>query len=146
MTATKDKKFEFLEHTADLKFRSYGKTLEECFSNAALALSSSLANLSNVAEKEEVTISLESDSLEMLLHDFLSEILFLFDTSLLILKKFQVNISEKDGKYELAAKCWGEKLNQEKHEIVGEIKAITYHDMKLEKINDMWVAEVLCDI
>ena len=137
--------FEFLEHTADLKFRSYGKTLEVCFTNAAKALFSSILDLDSVAVESERGIELESDSLETLLHDFLSEILFLFETEDLVFKEFIVSIREGEG-YTLSAKLRGERFNPRNHAVTTEVKAVTYHELRVEKKDDGWIAEVLCDI
>lgn len=139
------KDFEFLEHTADLKFRSYGETLDICFMNAAKALFSSILDLDSVAVKSEREVELESDSLETLLHDFLSEILFLFETGGLVFKEFIVSIEDGEG-YKLSAKLRGERFNPRKHAVTTEIKAVTYHGMRVEKRGGEWIAEVLCDI
>lgn len=137
--------FEFLEHTADLKFRSYGNTLDACFENSAKAMVSSIIDITPLESHLEKEIEISSDSLETLLHDFLSEILFLFETEELLFKEFQVSI-KKNRKYNLYAKLKGEKFNPKKHNITAEIKAVTYHEMVIEKHNSGWIAEVLCDI
>jgi SHS2 domain-containing protein len=48
--------------------------------------------------------------------------------------------------YNLSATLSGEKFNKKKHIVLTDIKAVTYHDLKVEKREDQWVAEVLCDI
>lgn len=141
----KNNKYVYLEHTADLRFRAYGKTVSECFSNAATALTSAMVDPETIEEKEERTITLEAEDFERLLHDFLSEILFMFETEGLLFKKFEVGVGDKRGNY-LNARFVGEEYNPEKHKIKKEIKAVTYHEMKIKKENDLWVAEVLCDI
>lgn len=139
--------FEFLEHTADLRFRSYGKTLAVCFMNAAKALFSSILDFDSVVTKMEREIVIKSDSLETLLHDFLSEILFLFETEDLVFKEFIVSIEEEDEEgYTLSAELRGERFNPKKHVVTTEVKAVTYHELRVEKKDDGWIAEVLCDI
>lgn len=139
------KDFEFLEHTADLKFRSYGKTLDACFENAAKAMFSSILDLSSVIVKIERRIEINSSSLETLLHDFLSEILFLFETEDLVFREFHVSI-KKNREYQISAKLKGEKFNPKRQGIMTDIKAVTYHEMRIEKKDSEWVADVLCDI
>ncbi|RLI88510.1 MAG: archease [Candidatus Altiarchaeales archaeon] len=139
------KDFEFLEHIADLKFRSYGKTLDACFENAAKAMFSSILDLNSVIVKTERKIEIKSDSLETLLHDFLSEILFLFETEDLVFGEFHVSIKKNEG-YQISAKLKGEKFNPKRHVIMTDIKAVTYHEMRIEKKDGEWVVDVLCDI
>lgn len=137
--------FEFLEHTADLRFRSYGKTLAVCFMNAAKALFSSILDFDSVVTERGREIVIKSDSLETLLHDFLSEILFLFETEDLVFKEFIVSIEEGEG-YTLSAELRGERFNPKKHAVTTEVKAVTYHELRVEKKDNEWIAEVLCDI
>jgi len=137
--------FEFLEHVADLRFMAYGKSLNDCFQNSAKAMFSAISDLKSIDEKDMKRIALEAEDLEVLLHDFLSELLFLFETRGLLFKKFHVSIDRNKG-YRLKAELYGEKFNPKKHEIKTEIKAVTYHEMLIERRNKEWVAEVLCDI
>ncbi len=138
------KKFEFLEHTADLKFIAYGETLASCFENSALAMFSAIVDLDSIII-EEHDIDLEAEELEILLHDWLSELLFLFTTEEFLPKKFNVSI-KKNKNYELHAIVSGEKFDNKKHRIKAEVKAVTYHEMVVEKKGDMWTAQVVCDI
>jgi len=137
--------FEFLEHIADLRFIAYGKSLDDCFQNSAKAMFSAISDLKSIEEKDLKKIALEAENLEILLHDFLSELLFLFETKGLLFKEFNVSI-DRNKRYRLKAGLKGEKFNPKKHEIKTEIKAVTYHEMLIEKRNKGWVAEVLCDI
>jgi len=137
--------FEFLEHVADLRFMAYGKSLNDCFQNSAKAMFSAISDMKSIDEKDMKRIALKAEDLEVLLHDFLSELLFLFETKGLLFKKFHVSIDRNKG-YRLKAELYGEKFNPKKHEIKTEIKAVTYHEMLIERRNKEWVAEVLCDI
>lgn len=139
------KKFEFLEHTADLKFIAYGKTFDSCFENSALAMFSAIFDLDFISIVEKQYIDLEAEDPEILLHDWLSELLFLFTTDEFVPKEFNVSI-KKDKNYRLHAIASGEKFDRERHQIKAEVKAVTYHDMRIEKKNDVWTVQVLCDI
>jgi SHS2 domain-containing protein len=139
------KPFEYIEHTADLRFRAYGKTLGECFSNAAKAMFNAVVDSSTVRAQTEKTIKLSSPKLELLLHDWLSEILFYFEDEGLIFSDFKVEV--KTGKnFELSGTLSGEKYDPKRHAILTEIKAVTYHEMKIKEEKGIWSAEVLCDI
>ena len=136
-----EKGFEFLEHTADFKFRSFGESLEEAFSNAGKALFAHIIGLDSMEGREERKVEAHAPNREELLHDFLSELIFLFEDQQLLFREFKVEINEN----RLSATCLGEKYDPEKHQLLAEVKAVTYHDMKIEKHNSVWNIEVLCD-
>lgn len=136
------KEFEFLEHTADLKFRAYGKNLEDCFTNSARALFTAMLDLKKVDAKIERGISIKSETLETLLHDWLSELLFLFETENFVPGGFEVRIDEE--RCLMNATLKGEKL-AEKHKHELEVKAVTYHDMIVREERGVWIVQVVCD-
>jgi len=139
------KEFEFLEHTADLKFRSYGNSLSECFINCARAFTHSLVDLDSIEKDKERELKVEGDELDMLLHDFLSELLFLFETENLLFSEYRIDMEEGEG-YVMRASVRGEEYNPGKHQLKTEIKAVTLHDLYVKKMEGKWVAQVLCDI
>lgn len=137
------KKFEFLDFaTADVVFKAYGKDLNELFSNAALAMFEVMINTKQVKEKIIKEIELKTDDLESLMFSWLNELLFYVDAESLAFSRFDVSIEG----YQLKAKCYGEKINTEKHETRTEIKATTYHKMKIKKEGDMWIAQIIVDV
>ncbi len=139
------KTYEYLEHTADLRFRSYGRTLGECFANAAKAMFSYILDLSTVEEKEETSIELSAPSAENLLHDFLSELLYIFETENFVYSGFHASVRHEKEGYVLTAKVSGEPVDPARHVMLADVKAVTYHDLSVKKENDYFVAEVLCD-
>ncbi len=136
--------FEYLEHTADLKFVARGKTLEECFENSAYAVFSAILNLDTVGTELKTHVKLEAKNLENLLHDFLSELLFRFYTKKFIPKKFKIKIKKQGGLYLLNSEILGETVKK-KHKPELEVKAVTYHEFFVEKRNGFWIAQVVCD-
>ncbi|MFZ2455989.1 MAG: archease [Candidatus Altiarchaeia archaeon] len=140
------KPYEYLEHTADLFFRSNGKTLGECYANAARAMFSAMFDPSSIDPAVKKTLLLEANDLPTLMHDYLSEVLFLFETESLVFRDFVVSVEQKGAAYKLSAILCGERFNKKKHIVLTDIKAVTYHDLKVEEKGGIWVAEVLCDI
>ena len=134
------KNFEFLEHTADVKFQAWGKTLEEAFSNCALAVSKTLCQ-ELIKRKKTYKIKAYGQDNESLLYNFLEELLYLFDTENFILARVK-EIKIKDNK--LTAKVIGD--NVEKYEIKAYIKSPTYNDMFIKKEKDKWIAQVVMDV
>ncbi|MCK4550749.1 MAG: archease, partial [Candidatus Aenigmarchaeota archaeon] len=79
------KKFEYLEHTADAKFKAYGKSLEEAFSNAALAVFNIMVDTKKVEPKIKKEIEITGKNKETILFDFIDELLFFLDAENFIL-------------------------------------------------------------
>ncbi|AAL81676.1 archease [Pyrococcus furiosus DSM 3638] len=141
------RQWEHYEHTADIGIRGYGDTLEEAFEAVALALFDVIVNVRKIEKKVEIDIEVEGEDLESLLYSFLEELLYLHDIEGLVFGDFKVKIEQKDGKYILRGKAYGEKFDPEKHEPKEEVKAITYHDMKIERLPDgRWMAQLVPDI
>ena len=136
--------YEFLEHTADLKIRATGKTLAEALSEAAKAITEATAADSKIEPKVEREIVIKINKPEILVHDFLGQIIYIFATEKLLFSEFNVEIKEAIG-YKLTAKLKGEKYDPTRHRLVKEVKAVTYHDMKVEEGENGWTIEVVCD-
>ncbi len=140
--------YKFLEDVAiaDVAFEATGKTVEELFKSAALAvINTQVKDLKSVKQKISKEIKVESDSIEMLLFNFLQELIFLKDAELLLFSKFDIKITQ-DKKYKLKAKTYGEKLNMKKHELLVDVKAVSLHNFKVVKIKSRWEADVILDV
>ena len=134
-------KYEFVEHTADLTFKACGRDLNKLFENAAEALESTLIIIEGVALRETTTIEMTSDSCEDLLYDWLAELLVTFEVNRFAVKKCIVNIAGLS----LNAKCWGERIDPNKHTLNTEVKAVTYHNLQRKK-NNVYHAEITLDV
>ena len=140
--------YEFLEDLAiaDVAFEATGKTIEELFESAALAVNNTqVKDLKSVKQKISKEIKVESDSIEMLLFNFLQELIFLKDTELLLFSKFDIKITQGK-KYKLKSKAYGEKLDMKKHELLVDVKAVSLHNFKVEETKEGWKADVILDV
>ncbi|MDD1773655.1 MAG: archease [Methanomassiliicoccales archaeon] len=133
-------RYERLEHTADSLIKAHGSTLEECFENAAYAMFDQMVDVRKVEVKESVKIKAGGEDLDELLVNFLSELLYVFDTKKLVLSEFKVSIKGN----ELTCAAGGEHLDLKKHSPKTEIKAVTYHMLSVDV--DEPSATVLFDI
>jgi len=141
-----DNRFEYLEHTADAKFRAYGKSLEEVFENAAYAMFNVMIDTSTVAAEISHEIELSSEDMDGLLFNWLSEILFVFEVESLVFSKFIVDRIEHDETgFRLFARAMGEDINLSKHKFGTEVKAATYNDMKIESTPAGWMIQATVD-
>ena len=138
-------RYRFLEHTADAKFQAFGKTLEEAFTNAALATASLIWDWEKVEKKIEHKVEIEGKDLKQLLSSFLEEIIYLLDSKMFLLSFAEkVRIEKKGNRYALKAVFKGDKYSEE-YKIYGEVKAITYDEMEIED-NDHFMVQVVVDI
>lgn len=138
------KPFEYLEHTADVKFRAYGKTPEELLSNAAIALFSSMTDISKVNVDETWKVELAAPDIEQLAYDWLSEIVFLFETESAVFSTFDVKL-KKNEEWKLQAEIGGERIDLARHAFDNEVKAVTLHEFEVKK-NDIWCLQVVLDV
>ena len=140
-----EQRFRFLDHTADAKFQAFGRTIEEAFANAALATASLMWDTDVVDRNVRHPLSFRGGDLEQLLVHFLQEIIYLLETKTFLLGAAEeVKIKKEEDGYSLAAVFAGD--NHSSHyKIFGEVKAITYNEMKIDK-NDHITVQVVVDI
>ena len=135
--------YETFEHTADLGLRIRAADLDTLFAEAALALASVLVeDPATVRPLEAITVQLEGTEPDLLLFDWLRELLYRFDAGHRLFSRFAVTV-RPDG---LTATAWGEPLNRDRHRLEHEVKAITYHGLHVAPVEGGWQAEVIVDI
>lgn len=137
-------KFKFFEHTADAKFQAYGKTLEEAFGNAALAMFSVIIDTKKVSGKIKKDIECSSKDLKALLYDFLEELVFLIDTEDFLLSSVEEIKIFKDELYFLRVVVIGDKADD--YDPSGDIKAVTYNEMEIKKGKGKAMVQVVLDL
>jgi SHS2 domain-containing protein len=136
-----DKTYEILDHSADLKMRVFGNDLSEVFVNMALAVAKQQAPAQVSAKGAAEEIIIESSDLASLLVDWLSEILYCGEINKKVYTDFEITeFSENPPK--IKAKIKGMPVGEKNIDI----KAVTYHDLEIKKVNDHWEAVVIFDI
>ena len=133
--------YEFLKHTADIKFKAYGSNINIAFQNSAIAMFKAMyhGNVKSVLTKK---IKVKGKDLESLLYNFLEELVVLLDTRDFFLSKSKIKIDEK--KFTLEATLYGD--NAKNYETNLEVKAITYNEMFVRKIKNIWTCQVVLDV
>ena len=127
LTLSSVKRYELIDHTADLMVKAYGRTLEECFANAGYALFDQTVDLSGIGPVKTFEIETSGDYPEDRLYSFLSELLFLEDCDGVVLCELDVRF---DGG-RVICKGRGDILDRSRHRIRSEIKAVTFHMMSI---------------
>ncbi|MFT3879925.1 MAG: archease [Gemmatales bacterium] len=135
---------EVFEHTADLGLRIRSGTLVDLFTEAGTALFELMVeNISDVQPVVQRQIRIVQAEIELLFFDWLNELLYLSDSEQLVLCRFAVGISHNL----LEATVWGEPRDESRHQLDHEVKAITYHQLKLlQEPDGQWLAEAILDI
>ena len=135
--------YETFEHTADLGLRVRAKNLEKLLEDAGRGLFSIMVtNLEEVRCLQEKTYRIEGAAADFLLLDWLNELLYTFESDRVLLAEFHVELDANG----LRATARGEPMNLKRHQMEHEVKAITYHGLRVEKDADAWIAEVIVDI
>ena len=135
--------FEVFEHTADIGLRIRAPDRRSLFTDAARSLFSLLvANLETVRCVQTESFAIAGREDDYLLLDWLNELLYTFETKRLLFAQFDVQVDDAG----LTALCHGEPIDPARHEMDHEVKAITYHELKVENTGDGWLGEVIVDI
>ncbi|MBS0263361.1 MAG: archease [Planctomycetes bacterium] len=135
--------YEIFEHTADLGLRVRSADLPNLFAEAAEGLfSMTVDQLTAVRPIVERHVEIKGTDLVYLLFDWLNELLYICDTEHLVFCQFAVELTDAG----LTATIRGEPLDEERHHITHEVKAITYHELKVSREGESWLAEVIVDI
>jgi SHS2 domain-containing protein len=135
--------YETFDHTADLGLRIRAADVNMLFAEAGRALFSTLVeDLDTVAPRQQLDVTIAGHDHEYLLFDWLKELLYRFEVEHLLLSRFAATVGA-DG---LQGSAWGEPFDPGRHELAHEVKAITYHGLRVEQTADGWLAEVIVDI
>ena len=141
--------YEFLEEVAiaDIAFKATGKDLEELFVAAAEAtMNVMVEELASIRPTEERKLTFENNALDLLLFDFLQELIYYKDAEELLLRVGQVKLEERDNRFFLQATARGEKIDPSRHQLRVDVKAVTLHQFRVETNNQGWEAHEILDI
>lgn len=124
--------YRFLEHISDVIIEAWGKDLNEAFCQAAKAFFDVMVDVSKVKGKVMKKIEVKGFDLQSLLYNWLEELLYLHEVKNLVFSEFEVEIAKRRKEYVLSAVIWGEEYDSKKHASKVAVKAVTYHEMKIE--------------
>ncbi len=139
--------YEWLDNLtyADIAFKAYGKTIEEVFEHAALAVQEAMVDRETVFERVRHTITIKEKTLEQLLYMFLEQLLFLKDSQQLFFNSFITHITEEQEGFILVAQAFGEESTD--HMVFNnDVKAITMHEFYVKETKKVWEAQVVLDV
>ena len=135
------KKFEYLNHTADLGIRVFGSTVEELFINTAQAIFE-IQISGKLVVKQEIEIAVEAENLEELLIDWCRELLYNFSVHRFIPMNYDISLQQ----LKLSARINGDLLDLKRHKIKTDIKNVTYHNLTVKKQKNGYEATIVFDV
>lgn len=135
-----------IDHTADVGVDLEAGSLEALYAEAAAAFTDTITELGTVAPGEERRLSLSEADRELLLVEWLGELLFLFDTEEYLVRRAEIELGERDGVLELTAVVSGERFDPRRHPVKVAIKGITYHGLAVRREGGRWRGRVIFDI
>jgi SHS2 domain-containing protein len=136
-------RYRLLEHTSDIKVEIYGADLADLFTNAATCLFDLILDLKKVRETQSVPLSLESADRSELFLDWLRELLFLFSTHSLAIRRVEIASIEPT---KVQATVFGEEFDPARHGLKVEVKTPTYHEYRIDKTDEGYRATVIFDV
>ena len=139
------KPFEPVEHTADYALVAWGGDLRELIENAGRGMISLLVDSRKLAPSREVAFSVRGDSPERLLLECLRELLHLEEDQALVPVAFDVRRFDAG---ELRADCHAGvvSLDEARPYLLGEIKAVTYHDLRIQSLPEGLQVKIVFDV
>jgi len=141
------KRFEFLEHTADAYIAAYGKDIAEAFENAAVAMFEVMTDVEKVIARVEDKVEVAAEDEYALLYNWLEALLVKFEINQILYSKFKIlRLKKTHEGFGLKARIWGEPFNPEKHSQKVGVKAVTYHRMEITKETDKVTLKFILDI
>ena len=136
-------KYKIIDHTADVCVRVSGNSLEEIFVGSSKAMMAIITDVEKVNPSVEISIKADGENYEELLVKWLQEILYLHEVKKMVFKDFKIKIENGT---RAVGKAYGEKIDVDRHEFYSNIKAVTYHNLKIISSKDKYRVDIVFDI
>jgi SHS2 domain-containing protein len=136
-------RFRTIEHTADIGIEVEADTLADLFGGAAQGMFSIIVEPGAASPEVSRSVTLQANDLEERMFSWLNELLYILDAERLVLSGFEVTSIEA---FRLEATVSGERIDRSRHRLLGEVKAATYHEMKVEQRDGSWFARIIFDV
>lgn len=135
--------YEILDHTADVRIKVSGGNLDELLINCSLAMMDIICDLKTVEPKEKYDVSCEGGSPEELIVNWLSELLYLHEVKRMLFCECEIKVKDREN---VAGICRGEQIDENRHDLLTDIKAVTYSGLEVKEDNGMLSCNVTFDI
>lgn len=136
-------KYEVFEHKADIGLHIYGPSFKDLLENAGVALFETMADMSKVKIVDAVEVSARGETVEELFMAWLRELLYIFHGERCLLKEFEIKELVNNS---VKGFVRGERIDNERHVMHGEVKGATYHRLEVKEVDGKWEARVILDV
>jgi SHS2 domain-containing protein len=131
----------------DIGFTARGSSLPELFTACwTAALNAMVRDPDSVRGKVKKTLSLRNTALDMLLHDFLQELVYLKDAEDLFLRAENIRFRDESGSFALSCDLRGERIDPSRHERLLDVKGVTFYRFSVARTGGGWEARVVLDV
>ena len=144
------KPYEFIEHTADVGIKVRGSSIKELFENSAKGMfkiiggkGASYHKSAVQIEQRKIEIKKDKGAFEELLVDWLSELLYIFNTENIVFDRFKV---VKLNNKEILGEAAGERIGPAQDGLCMEIKAVTFHGLQIKKSKTGFNCSIIFDV
>jgi len=135
--------WEHFEHDADIGIRGIAPTLAQAFEQAALAMTAVITDPDRVLTETAVSIHCSAPDPELLLVDWINELIYAMAVRGLLFSRYQVTIDQDS----LSAIAYGEAVDRERHQPVVEIKGATFTELHVyQQADNLWLAQCIVDV
>jgi len=135
------------QHVADVGLRGYGATLAEALEQAALALTAVITEPESVRPDQALQFACAAPDPELLLVDWLNELIFAMATRRMLFSRFEVQVDAAEGDFRLTARAWGEPVDVRRHQPAAEVKGATLSELAVGRDADgNWRAQCIVDV
>jgi SHS2 domain-containing protein len=135
--------YKILDHTADIGIEVLGKTKKEALANTVEAMFDLISDSKNISVVQEKELIITGADMADMLINLLRETLYMFHSQMWLCKRCEIlELSEE----KIIARVAGEPYDARKHQLKMEIKAVTYHTLKIERVENGWRARVIFDV
>ena len=138
--------YRFLDHTGDVAVRVRAASLAALFAEAALALTATLVEDGEVRPSSRRDVSLEAASADLLLVDWLNELVYRFDVERFLVARADARVIATGGAWHLDAAVFGEPLDGTRHQVRVPVKGVTYHQLAIAEVDGALETTVVFDI
>ena len=138
--------FSFFPHTGDVGVNVHARSLELLFADAASALTDTITDHRLVVASRSTSIELSATAVDLLLVDWLNDLIYRFETAGLLVARVNVAVMEHAGEWTVRGSARGERLDPTRHPIGTLVKAATYHALEVVRSGDEWHATFVLDV
>ncbi|RPH93644.1 MAG: archease [Lysobacterales bacterium] len=135
--------WEHFTHVADIGVRGFGRSMDEAFEQAALAMTAVITEPGSVRAVQAVDIDCQAPNPEILLADWLNALVFEMAIRHMLFSRFEVRIAGQ----RLSAKAWGEAVDNARHQPAAEVKGATLSELTVARdAEGQWRAQCIVDV